>query len=90
MGKALNGIAHSGDAARLQKLVDAGKGGIKLGGGTGRTIEETLKNTQNIKSNLTKGALGLGTTAAVTYGGVKAAGAGKDFFTGNVGGAAED
>jgi hypothetical protein len=82
LGKAFNGIMNGGNAARLQKVVDAGHGAAKIGGST---AAQTLNNTQNIGKNLTKGALGLGTTAAVGYGGIKLAKGTKDTFTGQMG-----
>ena len=79
IGKAFNGVMNGG---RLQKVVNAGHGAAKIGGST---AAQTLNNTQNIGKNLTKGALGLGATAAVGYGGIKLAKGTKDTFTGQMG-----
>lgn len=75
LGKAFNGMMNGGNAARLQKIVDAGHGAAKIGGST---AAQTLNNTQNVGKNLTKGVLGLGTTAVVGTGAIGGAvGAGK-------------
>ena len=79
LGKAISGMSTSASqTARLQKIVDAGKGGMKIGG---TTASQALDNANNVGKNLTKGLAGLGATAAVGAGAVGT----YNTFTGNVG-----
>lgn len=79
LGKAISGMSTSASqAARLEKIVAAGHGGMKVGG---TTAAQALDNTKNVSKNLTKGLAGLGATAAVGAGAVGT----YNTFTGNVG-----
>lgn len=82
LAKAFKGMTNSGQTARLQKIVDAGHGGMKMNGGTvSDMLAKNQELTKNVGSNLTKGALGLGATAAAGATGVGA----YNVLTGNVG-----
>lgn len=86
LSKAFKGMTSASTATRLKKVIEAGHGNAKIAGTTATQALENTKNLQkSVGSNLTKGLMGVGATAAVGAGAIGAANGTFDTFTGNVG-----